>query len=187
MTDARVGLGGAGSPSLPRWGYVLLGIVLILAGIVVLGDVVAATIVSTVLIGLCAIAAGAFEIVHAFWTKGWGGFIWQIILGGLYVAGGIALVTSPVAGSLILTYVLGFVMLGSGIVRSIVGIRHLTKAGGLLLLSGLFGVLAGVLVLAQWPYSGLWILGMFLGLDLIIHGAGWLALALTPTARSAAA
>jgi uncharacterized membrane protein HdeD (DUF308 family) len=160
----------------------LLGIVLILAGIVVLGDVVAATIISTVLIGLCAIAAGIFEIVHAFWTKSWGGFVWQLILGGLYVAGGIALVSSPVAGSLILTYVLGFVMLGSGLVRSILGIRHLTKAGGLLVLSGLFGIVAGVLILAQWPYSGLWIIGMFLGLDLIVHGAGWLAFALTPSA-----
>ena len=72
----------------PAWVRVLLGVVLILAGIFVLGDVALATIVSTMFIGYTAIVAGAFEIIHAFWTKGWGGFIWQIVLGILYIAFG---------------------------------------------------------------------------------------------------
>jgi uncharacterized membrane protein HdeD (DUF308 family) len=170
----------------PRWIYLLLGIVFVVTGLVVLGDVVAATVISTVLIGLCAIVAGLFEIIHSFWTKGWGGFLWQLIMGGLYLLGGISLVTSPLAGSLILTYVLGFVLVASGVVRVILGLRNIARAGGLLLLSGGFGVVAGVLILLQWPYSGLWIIGLFLGLDLIIHGAGWLALALTPASPGAA-
>jgi hypothetical protein len=46
-------------------------------------DVVFATIISVKFIGVTAIVAGAFEIMHAFWTKGWGGFLWQILLGAL--------------------------------------------------------------------------------------------------------
>ena len=56
------------------------GIVFIGAGVLVLGDLAVATLISTIFIGAMAIAAGAFEIVHAFWTKGWGGFLWQILL-----------------------------------------------------------------------------------------------------------
>lgn len=167
----------------PRWGYFALGAFLILAGLVVLGDVVAATVVSTILLGLCAILAGVVGIGHSVWTKGWGGLIWHIILGCLYMAGGIALVTAPAAGSLIVTYVLGFVLVASGIVRVFIGLRALTNAGGVLLLSGVFGILAGFLILAQWPSGELSVIGLFLGLDLAFHGAGWLALALAATSR----
>jgi len=69
-----------------RWACALLGIVLIAAGMLALGDVAFATIISVKLIGLTAIAAGAFEIIHAFWTRGWDGFLWQILLGALYLA-----------------------------------------------------------------------------------------------------
>src|SRR5262245_10581541 len=101
----------------PTWIRILLGIVLILAGIFVLGDVVLATLISTVFIAAMAIAAGAFEIVHAFWTKGWGGFLWQILLGALYVAVGVVLISAPVPGALILTYALGLLLLVSGLIR----------------------------------------------------------------------
>jgi uncharacterized membrane protein HdeD (DUF308 family) len=35
----------------------------------------------------------------------------------------------------------------------------------------------GGLILAQWPASGLWVIGFFIGLDLIFHGFAWIALA----------
>lgn len=169
--------------SVPRWGYFGLGATLIVAGLVVLADVVAATRVSTVLFGVCAILAGLFEIGHSYWTKGWGGLIWHIILGSLYVAGGIVLVTAPAEGSLALSYALGLVLALSGAVRAVVGLRTLTNAGGVLLLSGLFGIVAGILILAQLPSAGLSVIGIFLGIDLAAHGAGWIALALYATSR----
>ncbi|WP_338318204.1 DUF308 domain-containing protein, partial [Bradyrhizobium ottawaense] len=79
-------------------------------GLLALGDLAFATVVSVKLIGLIAIAAGAFEIAHAFWTKGWGGFLWQVVLGALYLAFGVVLLTQPVSGALILTYFLGAVL-----------------------------------------------------------------------------
>jgi len=168
---------------LPLWVRILLGIVFIVAGVIVLGDVVLATIISTIVIGLCAIAGGVFEIIHAFWTKGWGGFVWQIFLGLLYIASGIVLVSQPVSGSLILTYVLGVVLFASGCVRLYVGIRHWAGAGWLIMLSGIFGILAGLVILVGWPVTGLWVIGFLLGIDLIFHGFGWLLLAWQPAVR----
>jgi uncharacterized membrane protein HdeD (DUF308 family) len=80
----------------PLWARILLGIVFIVAGAFVLGDLALATLISTIFIGAMAIAAGAFEIVHSFWTKGWGGFLWQIFLGLAYIVIGFILLTQPV-------------------------------------------------------------------------------------------
>jgi len=164
----------AGAANPPRWVRILLGIVLILAGLFVLGDVTLATIISTKFIGFMAIIAGAFEIIHAFWTKGWGGFVWQVLLGALYVAFGWMIVSQPAAGALILTLVLGLLLLVSGIVRVFLGIRHGQTTGWMLVLSGAFGCLAGLIILSGWPMSGLWVLGLLLGIDLISHGLAWL-------------
>ena len=88
--SSRVGVGSLPAP--PFWICVLLGLGMILAGFLVLGDIMLATLISTIFIGWVSIVAGAFEIVHAFWTRGWGGFVWQVLLGVLYIAFGVVLV-----------------------------------------------------------------------------------------------
>lgn len=45
-------------------------------------------------------------------------------------------------------------------------------------LDGAVPVMLGILVLAQWPSSGLWVIGLFLGIDLIVYGPSLTALAL---------
>ena len=167
-----------------RWVRVALGIILILAGVFVLGDVVVATVLSAVFIGATAIVAGAFEIIHAFWTKGWGEWLWQILLGILYLAFGVVLVTQPVSGALFLTYVLGLLLFVSGLVRIVVGFKHRRENGWIMLLSGVIGVAAGLVILSGWPVTGLWVLGFLLGVDLISHGLAWLIGTWLPAAQS---
>lgn len=171
-------------PAPPFWVCILLGLVMIAAGFLILGDVVLFTLISTIFIGWVSIIAGAFEIAHAFWTKGWGGFVWQVILGILYLAFGIVLIRQPVASALILTYVLGLLLLMSGIIRVLLGVSHWQQAGWVMLLSGIFGVLAGLVILTGFPTTGLWVLGFLLGVDLICHGLGWLTYAWLPKVRT---
>jgi uncharacterized membrane protein HdeD (DUF308 family) len=171
----------------PTWVRVLLGIVLIVAGLLVLGDVALATLVSTIMIAVLAIIAGAFEIVHAFWTKGWGGFIWQILLGILYITFGIVLWNQPVLGALVITYVLGLLLVISGVVRILLSYRYWHEAGWIMLLSGIIGVIAGAIIISRWPMSGLWVLGLLLGIDLLSHGLAWLLHAWAPASRVSAA
>jgi uncharacterized membrane protein HdeD (DUF308 family) len=164
-----------GSP--PFWICLLLGIVLVVAGFLILGDVVLATVVSTLFIGWTSIIAGAFELFHALWTKGWGGFLWQMLLGVLYIAFGVALVTQPVTGAIVLTYVLGLLLLVSGFVRILLGFSRWNDSGWIMLASGIFGILAGLVILTGFPKTGLWVLGFLLAVDLISHGIAWLAYA----------
>jgi uncharacterized membrane protein HdeD (DUF308 family) len=183
--NSSIGVGSLPAP--PFWISVLLGAVMIAAGILVLGDIMLVTLISTIFIGWVSIFTGGFEVVHAFWTKGWGGFIWQILLGILYIAFGAVLISQPVASALILTWMLGLVLVASGLVRILVGITHWRDAGWILLLSGVFGVLAGIVILTGFPMTGLWVLGFLLGVDLISHGVGWLVYAWRPAPAAASA
>ncbi|MEK9279509.1 MULTISPECIES: HdeD family acid-resistance protein [unclassified Bradyrhizobium] len=181
--DSRTGVETLVAP--PLWVCALLGIVLIAAGMLALSDVVFATIISVKLIGLTAIAAGGFEIIHSFWTRGWGGFLWQILLGALYLAFGIVLLTQPESGALILTYFLGAVLFASGIIRCVLSFAHWRQNGWMMLISGIVGLLAGVLILFSFPTISVWALGFLLGVDLISHGLAWLLYALQSVRRTA--
>lgn len=183
--DHSAPMGATGLPQPSRWVCVLLGLFMVFAGLMVLGDVAFFTVISALFIGWMAIASGAFEIIHAFWTKGWGGFVWQVVLGVLYIAFGIILISQPLIGALLLTYVLGLALLVSGVVRMLIGFGRWRQGGGIMLASGLFGVLAGLIILTGFPMTGLWVLGMLLGIDLLSHGIGWLTFAWRPAAATA--
>jgi uncharacterized membrane protein HdeD (DUF308 family) len=181
--DGQSGIEALGPP--PLWVCALLGIVMITAGVLALGDVVFATIISVKLIGLTAIAAGGFEIMHALWTKGWGGFLWQILLGALYLAFGLLLLTQPASSALVLTYFLGAMLLASGAIRCVLSFAHWQENGWMMLISGVFAVIAGALILFRFPIISVWALGFLLGVDLISHGLAWLLYALQSARRTA--
>ena len=43
---------------------------------------------------------------------------------------------------------------------------------------GLITFLLGLLLIAGWPATGLWVIGLFIGINLILYGIAWIALAL---------
>jgi uncharacterized membrane protein HdeD (DUF308 family) len=172
---------------------------MILAGGAILADVAFAALVSSAFIGATAIGVGICEIVHAFRTRRWGALPWQILLGLLYMAVGIVLVggggsgdmivasgvaRSARSGELLLTYGLGLLLAVSGIVRILLGLSRWRAGGWVMLLAGTFGVVAGLIVLAEFPKTGFWIFGLLLGLDLLVHGAAWLGFASLSRART---
>jgi len=178
-TGSAAATGGLTAP--PAWARALLGIVLVGAGIVVLADLALVAVISTMFIGDVAVAVGAVEILHAFWTKGAGGLPWRALLGVLYLAVGIVLLRQPASGALILTYVLGLVLLLSGLVRIRLGVGSWKENGWVMLLSGLFGALAGLAILTGFPRTTLWVLALLLGVDLLVHGVAWLSYVWLPS------
>ena len=44
--------------------------------------------------------------------------------------------------------------------------------------NGVISTILGILLLVQWPVSGLWVVGFFVGIDLIFYGSAWIAMAL---------
>lgn len=157
-----------------RWTNSAIGVALILAGALVLADVTLATIVSAVVLAIGAICAGLVEIALSVIAGGWRRFLWQITLGILYIVFGLVLLSLPGFGSKFLTWALGVILLLSGIIRVFVGVNYLRSGKRTMFFSGLLGVIAGFLILVGYPATSGWVIGAFLGIDLIVHGIGWL-------------
>ncbi len=161
------------------WWFALLGIVLIAGGTFMLGNLAAATIVSTIFIGAAVLVLGAFQIVKAFNTPTWGGALMSGALGALYALAGFLLWVNPLAGAISLTLVLAALLVASGFVRLWLAYEHWHVMGGLLTLSGVIAILAGLVIFFGWPATGLWVLGLMLAIDVLFQGFAWLMFGFT--------
>ena len=157
------------------WQSILLGAVVILGGLFMLRNAVAATVASAIVFGVVLLATGVFEVVHAFWAAHWSGLFWRLLVGVLYAVGGAILIGDPLTASVLLTLGFAAALIASGAVRIYLALRDWHRYGWLLLLSGIVGILAGLVILAKWPLSGLWVFGLVVGADLILHGLWWVA------------
>jgi len=168
-------------PLRKNWGWtVAFGALLALAGFIALGSVVSATIVSVLFVGVAMIASGFVEIVYGVAMRSWKQFFLFVLLGVLYVVAGCAVFENPLLAAGFLTLVLGGGLVVAGTLRIFLAFQLPRNASRILVgLSGLVTLLLGAVVLAQWPISSLWVIGAFLGVDLIFTGAAWIGVGLT--------
>jgi uncharacterized membrane protein HdeD (DUF308 family) len=159
-----------------KWGwFVALGIAMIALGVIAWLDVVTVTIAGTIFVGASLLVGGAFQIIHAFVTKEWRGFIMSLFCGILYLAGGLLIINEPVQGALFLTLLVMAALMVGGVVRIVLALQHRNIAAwGLILLSGIVSIVVGYLLYASLPWSGLWILGTLIAVELLVQGSSWL-------------
>ncbi|HTR13598.1 MAG TPA: HdeD family acid-resistance protein [Roseiarcus sp.] len=166
------------APLRAKWGWIVaLGVVYLIAGFVALYSIVIATLASAWVVGIMMMIAGVAEIINAFQIKTWGRFIFWLILGVLYIVAGFIAFENPLLTAIWVTLILGAALVASGIVRVFLGFNM--KAGSpwiWVVVSGLITLLLGVIILAHWPISGFYTLGIFLGVDLVFAGASWIGL-----------
>ena len=158
---------------------IAFGIVSLLAGIVALGSVVMATASAVFIVGIMMLLGGAAEFVAAFNAKDWGHRLLWLLLGVVYIFAGIVCVQNPFEAATLLTLMLGIALMVGGLLRIFLATR--LKQGtpwGWVVLSGIISVLLGLMIVAQWPASSFYVLGIFLGIDLIFIGSTWLSVGL---------
>jgi uncharacterized membrane protein HdeD (DUF308 family) len=138
-----------------------------------------ATVASVLVVGAMMIVAGVAEVFSAFQIKSWGKFLFWVLLGVLYIIAGFTTFENPLLAAALLTLSLGASLVASGVMRIILAFSVKQEAPWVwVLLSGIITLLLGLLILAHWPVSSLYILGLFLGVDLIMAGAAWVGLGL---------
>jgi uncharacterized membrane protein HdeD (DUF308 family) len=171
-----------------KWGWIVaLGVVFMIAGVIALGSVMAATASAVLIVGIMMILGGVAEIFAAFSVKDWGKFALWMLLGLLYVAAGVICFTDPFAAATILTLFLGVALMVGGILRGFLA-WHMREAGkpwGWVAASGVITLLLGLMIIAQWPASSFYVLGIFLGIDLIFIGSSWLTIGMALKRRAA--
>lgn len=177
-TSQQLGLGSGIAALHAKWGWIVaLGVVYLIAGFVALGSVVMATVASVIVVGAMMIVAGAAEIIGAFQMKSWGKFLIWALLGVLYVIAGFLTFENPLLAAVLLTLFLGASLIASGAVRLFLAFSMKRETPWVwVALSGAITLLLGLLIVARWPVNSVYILGLFLGIDLIMAGAGWISL-----------
>jgi uncharacterized membrane protein HdeD (DUF308 family) len=149
-----------------------VGIAAIVLGCIAILVPAVASVGTAIFIGWLLLIVGAILIAAAFSAHSIGTLLLRLAWAVLTVLVGVWLIVEPHNGTLTLTLVLGIYFLFMGLTRTIIAfIARGQPNAGLLGLSGVAGLLIGILILAEFPSSADWAIGLLVGIDLIF--AGW--------------
>lgn len=164
-----------------NWGYFLTwGILLIILGLITLYFDTMTTLISVIIIGVMFVIAGIVVIIDSFqfWRDKKAGLLLHLLMGLFYLIAGLILIRGPVIGAISITLVLGVLFLILGLFRIVFSLSHRLSYWGWNLFSGLITLILGIFILIGWPASSLFILGLFVGIDLILIGWAYIMVAL---------
>ncbi len=163
-----------------KWGWILgLGVVLMIAGVAALSSAFLMTVFSVTLLGVLMCTSGALEVIHAFSCKQWGGFFVDLLTGVLYIVVGFMLISNPAATAVALTLLIAMFLIFGGIFRIVVALVVRFPNWPWLVLHGVVILLLGLSIWRQWPLSGMWVIGLFAGIDMLFNGLSLVMLGLT--------
>lgn len=169
------------------WGWLLAwGLVLVLAGIVGLGYQFMVSVVTTIFVGGLMVAYGVMEVVQSFRHRRWSGFLLFFLGGILSIVAGALVWSRPVAAMEVLTLLAAAWFLVLGSFRIVVSVSSRHPGWGWGLFNGAISMLLGVLVWSGWPMTGLWVIGMFVCVDMVLAGWNYVMLALAVRQGAAA-
>ncbi|MCE4942392.1 MULTISPECIES: HdeD family acid-resistance protein [Streptomyces] len=154
----------------------VLGVILVLAGIVGLIYVGVATLTTMLLFGWLLLIGGLVGLAHAVQSRGSSYFWLAVIVAALNIAAGVVVIRLPDATAAALTMFAALLFLTGGLFRLAGAVVVRGAQFGWTLLQGVIGILLGVLVLANWPQSSLYVIGCFFSLELLFDGLGLLAM-----------
>lgn len=163
-----------------NWGFFLAwGVALLLLGILAISYSTFTTLVSVMTFGFFLLFAGVLVIIDSFhfWKGKGGSFFLQLLMGLLYLIVGLSFIFSPMLGSLSLTFLMGTLFLILGIYRIFGSWSFGLPGKGWILFSGLITLLLGILILTGWPITATYIIGLFLGIDLLFLGMNYIMMA----------
>jgi uncharacterized membrane protein HdeD (DUF308 family) len=174
-------LGGSAPESLREiWGFLLgMGIALMLLGGAAIGSSFIATFATVLVFGLLLLLGAILQMVTAVWGRSWKGFFLHLLAGALYLIAGVFMIQNPLEAAIGLTFLIAVCLLVAGALRIVLSVIERFDGWGWALLNGIVSLLLGAGIWRQWPLSGLWVIGLFVGIEMVFSGVSWVMLALT--------
>lgn len=159
---------------------IALSILLIVLGILAILMPGLASAFFTSIIGWITLISGIAMIVGSFMSKPVRGFWLNLIVGIFYTVAGIYILFNLGAALLALTFAFGILFIVEGIYTIIMAFTN--RAGHqmswLVAFNGIVTLILGILVLNRFPFSALWLIGLYVGISLLMSGISLLAAAL---------
>jgi uncharacterized membrane protein HdeD (DUF308 family) len=158
--------------------FLALGIGWIVLGAISLSCAPFATFVTVAMFGVIMLIGGIGQIVGAFWAGKWSGFLLQVLIGILYSVVGFVVMDTPEKSAIALTLIMAIFLIVGGIVRIVVALFERFPGWGWVLLNGAVALLLGLLIRREWPLSGLVVIGLYVGIEMVFNGWYWVMLAI---------
>ena len=156
--------------------FVGLGIALMILGFIAGGSAIFTTVASLYLFGWLLVIGGVMEIAYGVWRKTWSGFFIDLLVGVLYAVVGFMVIANPQATAVALTLLIAMFLIVVGIFRIVAALSARYPNWGWLALHGVVSLALGILIWQGWPATGLWVIGLFIGIELIVNGAALMML-----------
>lgn len=151
-------------------GPVVLGILMILVGVMAISAAAITGLAAIIVIGAALGIAGFVEIIHGL-GKGHKAYRPLRLLGGLLsLVVGVLFVLRPMAGLSTLTLLLAAYFFASGLFHSVTSLMDRYPNWGWDLAYGIAALVLGVIVVAGWPISALWVVGTLVGIEILMRG-----------------
>ena len=163
-----------------NWGWFLaLGIGLTALGVAAVVRCFTVTVASMLFFGWLLIVASGIEIAQAVMVGHWAGFFLHLMSAILFGVAGLLMVARPRPSAEVLTFFIAAFFFVGGLFQVVVAVALAMPGSSWQIADGVISVALGLLVMAEWPASGLWAIGLFLGVDLIGFGLAWVGIALS--------
>jgi len=168
-----------------RWPWFAgFGALAALLGVASLVLVNAATLASVVLVAMFVIVIGGLDISLALHAHRWTSGLFVGSVGLLYIVAGSFALANPEASAVGLTLLLGVALVATGGLRLFLASRLPEGPRWQIGVAGALTTVLGVLIVVGWPQNSPYVLGLFLGVDMMMYGAGQLAFAMFLRRRS---
>ena len=163
---------GARKELIDNWGWLMaLGALAVLLGTFAALLPGVAGLAFAAYVGVLFVLLGVVELIHAFKARKRGGFGWNLISALLSLAGGTVALAFPFSSLVALTLFLGLFLASRGVQQALVAFSVKPTSGwGWLLFSGVISLLLAAMILLRLPSSATWVIGLFLGLEIMFRG-----------------
>jgi uncharacterized membrane protein HdeD (DUF308 family) len=137
-----------------------LSVLMIVAGVLAIASPLAAGVAVNVLVAWLLVFSGCAHLVFAWYTRSTGGFLWELLLGVVYIFIGVYLLIHPLAGLASLTIALAIYLLLEATLEFVLGFTLRPLPGsGWLLFDGIITLILAVMIWRTWPSNTAWVIG----------------------------
>ena len=147
------------------------GIVMVLLGVLALFLPLATGIGVSIAVSWIIIFGGIAYVASAFAARGAGSFLWRMLIGAVYILGGLYLAFHPGLALASLTLAMAVMFFFEGAMETIAFFQfRILPGSGWVLFDGVVTLFLAYLIWRPWPGSSIWAIGTILGINLITSG-----------------
>jgi len=159
--------------------FLALGVVLIVVGMMAIGSSFVATLATVMAFGILLLVGGVMQVAGSLVCRQWSGFFLHLLAGIFYVIVGLLMINHPIKAAAGLTLMLAVFLLVGGTFRIAVALIERFQNWGWVLANGIITLLLGIMIWRQLPEASAFVIGLFVGIELVFTGWSWVMLGMS--------